>query len=177
MIYQFQQQLEAKANSALQVRDFEKAKTYATELIATNSDPSFWHYGNIIHDANQILGLVAFHQGSIIEAEEFLLLAGGTPGSAQLNTLGPSMLLAQHLLLTGERKVVLEYLDLVTRFWASPASGFSLGHLLSRSVATSNLKKIKTWKSQILSGEMPLLNRVPQALILQAEVSSDQVSP
>jgi len=164
IIYELQQQLEANANSALQVGDYKGATTYATEMIKTNTDPNDWNYGNIIHDANQILGLVAFHQGRTIEAKEFLLLAGLTPGSPQLNTLGPSMLLAQHLLLIEEREVVLEYLNLVTRFWATPASGFFPLQLFFRDVATSHLRKIDKWKSQILAGEMPHLNRVPQTL-------------
>lgn len=76
-----------------------------------------WNFGNAIHDANNILGLIALRKGDVKGAKVYLLQAGSTTGSPQLNTFGPSMPLAKELLDLGEREVVLRYLDLCELFW------------------------------------------------------------
>ena len=50
-------------------------------------------------------------------AEKYLLDAGKTPGSPQLNSFGPNMELARELLEKGEKETVLKYLDLCSKFW------------------------------------------------------------
>jgi hypothetical protein len=47
-----------------------------------------------------------------------MLASGRTPGSPQLNSFGPNTDLAQALLEAGDRKAVLQYLELCRRFWA-----------------------------------------------------------
>jgi hypothetical protein len=56
------------------------------------------HHGNVIHNANQILGRCALREGKLIDAPEYLLKADTTPGSPQLNSSGPQM----HLSTPGE---------------------------------------------------------------------------
>ena len=46
-----------------------------------------------------------------------MLLAGDTPGSPQLDSFGPNMLLAKELLEHGEREAVIEYFKRCGRFW------------------------------------------------------------
>ena len=78
-----------------------------------------WNYGNAVHDANQILGLIRLREGNVDAAKLYLLRAGLTPGSPQLDSFGPNMVLARELLQRGERLVVAEYVDLVAAFWAA----------------------------------------------------------
>jgi hypothetical protein len=76
-----------------------------------------WNYGNAIHYSNLALGRAAFVDGLREDAGRYLLLAGGTPGSPQLDDYGPDMTLALELLECGDRDVVLRYIELCERFW------------------------------------------------------------
>lgn len=69
--------------------------------------------------------------------------------------------LAQTLLSRGERDCVLEYLELVARFWcmAKRTSNF-LFNLLFLYGAARNNRKLTCWKAAIRAGEQPRLNRV-----------------
>ena len=80
-----------------------------------------FNYGNCIHDANQVLGLIRLHDGDVEAACDCLREAGLTPGSPQLNSFGPRMVLAAELVKVGKNLVVLEYLDNVARFWLKPS--------------------------------------------------------
>lgn len=79
-----------------------------------------WNYGNAIHKANLALGRLALREDDIERARHYLIEGGKTPGSPQLNSFGPNMLLAKELLEKGETGVVLEYLDLCRKFWIGP---------------------------------------------------------
>jgi hypothetical protein len=70
-----------------------------------------------VHYANLYLGRVALKQGNIQEAGSFLLLAGKTPGSPQLDDYGPDMTLADELLQRGQSEVVLQYFRECEHFW------------------------------------------------------------
>ena len=76
-----------------------------------------WNSGNAIHKGNLALGRLALREGNIERANYYLLEAGKTPGSPQLDSFGPNMLLAKELLEHGEKKSVLEYFELCGRFW------------------------------------------------------------
>ena len=80
---------------------------------------------------------MAFDAGDIKEAKRFLLEAGKTPGSAQLNTFGPNMFLAKNLLEMKEREVVFEYFELCAKFWKR------------------NNGRLEQWKNNVLKEEMP----------------------
>jgi hypothetical protein len=95
----------------------EKAKAWAAELLASAKNPKDWNYGNAIHAGHSVLGLVALHSDDMGAARQELLAAGNTPGSPQLNSFGPNMVLASELLKKGERDTVLEYFELCRKFW------------------------------------------------------------
>lgn len=106
------------AKGALYFGATNEARAYAGRLLAMA--PQFkedWNYGNAIHDGNEVLGIIAVQEGKIDEAKQFLLAAGRSPGSPQLDSFGPDMELAQNLLKRGERDTVLEYLQLCSKFW------------------------------------------------------------
>ena len=95
------------------------------------------NYGNAIHQANTVLGLIALENDQIDRAEDYLAAAAATPGSSQLTSFGPNMLLAKKLLMIGRRQPVLRYLDRCGAFWK-----LSFGRLWR-------------WKLQIRSGGTP----------------------
>ena len=95
----------------------EDAKKYAQELMTLL--PKFqgnWNYGNAVQDADLVLGRIAVREGRIDEAKRFLIEAGKSPGSPQMDTFGPNMSLAKDLG-KGERDVVVQYFDLCRKFW------------------------------------------------------------
>lgn len=154
--YKAQEALEAKAEKALKAGDTRAATRYATELLRINTDTKSWHYGNIVYTANQILGLAALQEGNIAAAKDFLLKAGKTPGSPQLDSFGPKMPLAQGLFERGESDIVLEFLDLIAVFWATAEPQESPLH---HKVAQRNAEKIARWKADIRGGNVPTLDR------------------
>ena len=76
-----------------------------------------WNYGNAIHDANSMLGLLALRAGNVDQAIACLKAAGSSRGSPQLNTFGPQMELARELAIAGQYGAVAEYLQSVRAFW------------------------------------------------------------
>lgn len=106
------------APTALAAGETEKAKTYALALL--QQAPTLrddWNYGNAVQVGNLVLGLIALAADDVTESKRLLLEAGKSPGSPQLNSFGPNMLLAKELLAKGEREVVIEYFDLCAKFW------------------------------------------------------------
>lgn len=96
----------------------EDARKYAQELLEML--PRFkgnWNYGNAVQDANLVLGRIAVHEGRIDDAKHYLIEAGKSPGSPQMDSFGPNMSLAKDLLKKGEKDVVLEYFKLCRNFW------------------------------------------------------------
>lgn len=126
------------AKFAANAGEWEKAESYATELLAQAGQGSGdWNKGNAIHDGNMVLGLVALHRGNIAGARERLLAAGQTPGSPQLNSFGPNMTLAKELVEHNEREAVLQYFTLCRAFWAM------------------GTKKLDDWSAMVRGGGMP----------------------
>lgn len=125
---------------AYQEGDYEAVRVLAHEylnLAAQNKND--WNYGNAIHQANTYLGLLALKSNKIENAKNFLIEAALTPGSPQLSSFGPNMLLAKKLLELGERKVVLEYVDMTKYFWS----------FFPRLLPT------RKWKKMILNNRIP----------------------
>ena len=106
------------AKAALWSGELSKARKYATELLdaAVEQRPD-WNYGNAVHHGNLILGHVVLLEGDLDMAEQYLLKAGKTPGSPQLNSFGPNMVLALELLKHERKEPVIEYLKLCGKFW------------------------------------------------------------
>lgn len=114
---------------ALILRYQELARQYKTD----------WNYGNALHQTNVYLGLIALDNQDIETAKLHLLKAADTPGSPQLNSFGPNMLLAKRLLEAGEKEVVLTYIDKCRKFWK-----FIFSTLPAR-----------RWKKAINKGDIP----------------------
>ncbi|MDQ2731693.1 MAG: hypothetical protein M3Y56_08550, partial [Armatimonadota bacterium] len=96
--------LRVAADNAIVAGDTKAATKFALAALKENDTPerrSSWQYGNNIHEANQILGLAALREGRVADAKRYLIAAGKTPGSPQLNSFGPHMVLAQELLSRG----------------------------------------------------------------------------
>lgn len=106
------------AKVATQVGEFAAAETWATEALALLPNAKRnWNFGNMVHDAHLALGRAALVHGDRARARRELLLAGQTPGSPQLDSFGPNMLLARDMLRAGEREAVFEYFEECRQFW------------------------------------------------------------
>lgn len=140
------------ALAALQAGDLDKARIYGDELgiLAETMRASYpspthrvgqcdplWNYGNLVHHHHLIRGGVALASGDVQTAIKELHEAGKTPGSPQLDTFGPNMLLAKALLERGQRDAVLTYLEQCRKFWED------------------GLGQLDEWKAEIGRGETP----------------------
>jgi len=95
-----------------------EAKALAEELQKLAPKyPKDWNYGNAVQDFNLVLGRLALKSGETDAAKKYLLAAGASPGSPQMNSFGPNMTLARDLLAKGEKDVVVEYFELCRKFW------------------------------------------------------------
>lgn len=118
--------------------DLEQAKSLAERLLELAEQfRDNWNYGNAVHDANCILGRVALKGGDREAAAHYLRKAGQTPGSPQLNSFGPNMLLARELL-SESPDAVKEYLRDCGKFWQART-------------------RIERWIKAIEKGEKPAL--------------------
>ena len=125
--------------AAFVVGDTDKARTYAETMLA--DIPDDWNRGNRVHYGNLVLGRIALAGGDLHGAGQYLLAAGRTPGSPQLNSFGPDMALAKDLLERGETQTVLRYLELCRDFW-------EMGQ-----------DRLKNWIALIEGGRTPDFNR------------------
>ena len=113
-------QLDHLAEFAFAAGKFARARRYALEALRVA--PTFvdnWNYGNAVHRGHQVLGRLALRSGRLGNARRELLASGQVPGSPQLNSFGPSFVLAREMLSEGEWEVVAEYLTEVGAFWTS----------------------------------------------------------
>jgi hypothetical protein len=126
------------AKESFEVGHIDDARKYATELLDEAAKfPHDWNYGNAIQDGNLVLGRIAVRDGRIQEAKEYLLAAGRSPGSPQMNSFGPNLSLAKDLLEKGERDTVLQYFDLCRKFWQM------------------DYGKLDEWSREVKAGETP----------------------
>lgn len=118
---------------AVHTGKLDEAAAHGAELLKDAANfPRDWNYGNAIHKGNLILGRVALRKNDVSEAKTRLLAAGRTPGSPQLDSFGPNMMLAEELLQRGEKQVVLEYFDLCEKFWKMDNGSLSAWRLMIR---------------------------------------------
>ncbi|MBW3636519.1 MAG: hypothetical protein KY445_08655 [Armatimonadetes bacterium] len=159
-----------RAWRALRRGDLEKAQSLAKQALhEAQHKARDWNYGNVIHDANQILGIVALRHGDMKRAKRFLVLAGQTPGSPQLNTSGIRMVLARELAERGESEAVLEYLDAIRRFFLAPLrpnlaredNGQRLGFVAAQRRRIEDVadeqrrQQYESWRREIEGGGVP----------------------
>ncbi|MGA7695772.1 MAG: hypothetical protein WCA76_12135 [Candidatus Sulfotelmatobacter sp.] len=115
-----------------------KAGVYSKQLLQmAHQYPRDWNHGNAVFYGNFVLGRIAIQQGSVKQAGQYLLAAGATEGSPQLDSFGPNMTLAKELLEKGHSQVVLEYFALCQKFWEN------------------GRPKLDEWSSAVLGGEVP----------------------
>jgi len=144
--------LSEKMSAAYKAGDLGSADALARDYLQlAKRFPCNWNYGNAIHDANSILGLVALRGGRKAEAVSYLGAAGATPGSPQLDSFGPSLLLASELAKAGEHKAVAAYLRSVQGFWK--AKDMSPIGLLFPYLADPD--PISTWIKELDRGRVP----------------------
>jgi hypothetical protein len=106
------------AKRAMKAGETDKAEAYAKQSLQMAPQyPKSWNYGNAIFYGNVVLGHVALQRGNLEQAGQYLLAAAGTPGSPQLDSFGPNMVLAKELLEKGQSDVVLQYFALCRNFW------------------------------------------------------------
>ena len=132
--------LNSAAKEAFNVGKVEDARKYAEEQSGLKEKyKKDWNYGNAVHDVNVVLGRIALQEGDTSKAGEYLLKAGDTPGSPQLDSFGPNMTLARDLLQKGEKEPVLLYFKKCSRFWKGE----------------SNVKKLTEWTKTAEAGQIP----------------------
>ena len=153
--YEQMQAMQAQAETALKAGHAQEASALATQLLRQNTDTKLWYYGDIVYDANQILGLAALREGKVAAADQYLLAAGHTPGSPVLDSFGPEMPLAQALYAKGQKQAVQSFLTLVLKFWGTTRPG----NEKYQAVDQANAAKIHEWQAQIAQGQTPSLNR------------------
>ena len=116
----------------------QKAGGLAQELLSlTPNYEGNWNFGNAVQDANLVLGRIAVTEGRLDDAKQFLIQAGQSPGSPQMNSFGPNMSLAQDLLKKGETDIVLEYFEHCRKFWKMDRGRLDL------------------WSREVQAGEIP----------------------
>ncbi len=144
----------AIALASLESGDVDVARKNAEKMLVKNTDTSSWNYGNVINEANTILGRVALREGDTEAAKAYLLESADTTESPQLVSFGPSFLLARELLERGERDAVLQYLDAVATFWANPDDPKHRSEF-SRGVARDHAAELERWRNEIKAGKIP----------------------
>jgi len=130
--------LDDAAKESFVAGKIEDARKDATELLSLASNyVSNWNYGNAIQDGNLVLGRIAVSEGRIEDAKQYLLAAGKSKGSPQMDSFGPNMSLAKDLLEKGERDTVLQYFELCRKFW------------------TMDYSKLDDWSQDVKAGKIP----------------------
>jgi hypothetical protein len=135
-------------------QDLGRIRVLAQRRLDEAKTTNDWNYGNIVYEADEVLGRVALREGKFEEARRYLRAAGQTPGSPQLNSFGPQFTLARELLEHGEqpdRDAVVAFLDDVARFWAAPDK--VPDH--QKPMALKNKEQIESWKDQVRAGKIP----------------------
>lgn len=128
--------------AAYKANDFARAKALANEYVELASVYRCnWNYGNAVHDTNRVLGLISLRAGDIDAAAEYLIKAGKSTGSPQLNTFGPELDLANQLLQRGKADAVRSYLIGIKSFWEM------------------NNGQVDRWLAEIEKGGKPELDR------------------
>lgn len=106
------------AMAAFLVDDPSLAREVAQQAIALAPRYAHsWNHGNAIHFGHTVLGLLALQDDQVAAAVQALHESGATPGSPQLNSFGPTMLLARELIRRQEHEAVLHYFEQCRRFW------------------------------------------------------------
>jgi len=135
--------LDDQITKAFSANDYDSAKGLVSEYLElADIYRCNWNYGNAIHDAYRFLGLISVRNGEIDEAAAYLVKAGKSTGSPQLDSFGPELDLANELLKLGKTEEVLIYLKDIASFW------------------DMNDGLINKWVEEIENGGKPEINRL-----------------
>lgn len=97
------------------------AKLFANKLLKFTDSPelpeSLRRDANAIHCANTVLGLISLEDRDIASAKFFLQNSISVNTSPQMRSFGPNLSLAQSLLESGERQIVIDFLAACGVFW------------------------------------------------------------
>ena len=87
--------LDDLAKTAFDAGETNKARMYAEKMLQeAHLQKKDWQLGNDIFFGNLVLGRLALEAGDIEQAKHYLIEAGKTPGSPQLNSFGPNIFTA-----------------------------------------------------------------------------------
>ena len=126
------------AKRAFNAGEVDKARAYSKRLLEMASQyPKNWNDGNAVYYGNFVLGRIAVQEGNLAQSGKYLVAAGATSGSPQLDTFGPNMTLAKELLEKGQSDIVLQFLTLCKNFWKMDDG------------------KLDEWSATVRSGGMP----------------------
>lgn len=128
-----------QAIKAFKNRDYKKAQQFSIKMLKLSQEQKTWDTGNAIFHGNMILGRIAIAKNDVKLAKKYLLLAGKTMGSPQLNSFGPNMLLAEELLQKKEYQVVIQFFQLCRKFWKSKKAE----------------RRLKEWEEDIQNKKIP----------------------
>ena len=132
-------------DEALFTNELQEVRTLAEEYLKLSKKyAKNWNYGNAIHDANIALGIVELRKGKLSNSANYLVAAGESTGSPQLNSFGPDLTLANVLLKKGQRAPVSKYLRGVSNFWEMDEG------------------RLEAWLEAIDAGKTPKLSRFPR---------------
>ena len=73
-------ELSRRMRTAYASGDAEAGRLATQALAMAERYPCNWNYGNVVHNANSILGLIALHAGRRADAGSYLLASGRPPG-------------------------------------------------------------------------------------------------
>ena len=111
--------LSMMGRASFELGNFNDAALYSNELLElANKYKSDWNYGNAIHDANMMLGMVALAKNDINLAKSFLIKASKTTGSPQINSFGPNLMLAKALIERNEYETAIKYFEALRQVWS-----------------------------------------------------------
>lgn len=107
------------ARAAFRAGEWDKARSYATDMLNQSEKPDFFYHknGEAIFHGNLVLGLLCLRSGDVENAKQHLVASAKSAGSPVLCSSGPDVTLAKELLDRGESAVVVEFLKLCTNFW------------------------------------------------------------
>jgi predicted transglutaminase-like cysteine proteinase len=142
------QLLHILAKGAFELKDYDKAKALATELVLDfGQDSTAWGYDNAAHIGNIILGRVELQRKNTAKAKEHLLIAIRAPlrkADSWLEDI--DTILAKELFEAGEKEAVIEYFRLCE----------GLSNLTTeKKLFEDQSKALKLWQFQIRQGKTP----------------------
>lgn len=134
------------------------AERYCSDLIKmSRSFEESWNFGNALHQAFTVLGLIALSKDDVGTAKEYLQKSNDVPPTPQLSSFVGELTLAKKLLALGEREAVVSYL-LQSKKLLGPAGDIASQYGLDERVNELSIPNvIDRWISEIRNNGVPEL--------------------